>query len=360
MPDALSCERLLKRLSIQYPHTAITMCEQIPGQCRRGLSQDAIHTAESALRLVRADYTAAGVVLLYLSYARLSSRSDDQITPMLQDADRAIRLLSLEPFNQAIAYVFRANLELARENQPGNLVNEDDLSRKPQALVYLHRANDILQPFILDEREHNQPQLVRRGSILQAMVCQRIAELETLLNAEDDAVGAAASRPQQVAADRAMQSMRLIWPMPEPAVKIEIQSIGQGFVSDYLESHRLTIADKGYRVLRPTATGFSAGSIQLRSQQIYWVIPLWDNTQDRRAIVRPRVRPDRDHQLVAYYDDTSDSVLIARAESSAPYTHIRIVGRGRDWFIAENADLDPIYIGGPYMIGVVEAFLIPE
>ena len=360
MPDALACERLLRRLSINRPHEAINLCAQVLGQCRRGQIQDAIRTAESALRLARADYAVAGIVLLYLSYARLSSRLDDQITLMSQDADRAIRLLSLDPFNQAIAYVFRANLELERKNQSDDPIGEDDLSRKPQALVYLHRANDLLQPFIRSEREHNQPKQVLRGSVLQAMVCQRIAELETLLNADDDMIGADTPRSQTRPPYRIVRPVRLIWPVPEPAVKIEIQSIGQGFVSDSLESHRLTIADKSYRVLRSTSAGLSAGSIRLRPQQVYWVMPLSNDAENRRAIVRRRVRPDRDQQLVAYYDNATDSVLIDQAESSAPYTHIRIVDSGRDWLIAENADHDPIYIGGPYMIGVVEAFLIPE
>ena len=349
MLNALSCERLLRRLSVESPHDAITMCAQVLGQCRRGQVQDAIRTAESALRLARADYTAAGVVLLYLSYARLSSQSDDQITPVLQDADRAVRLLSLDPFNQAIAYVFRANVELECEGRPcGDEGHDRSLNRTAQALVYLHRANSLLLQLIQSGQEYNRVQQVRRCRVLQAMLCQKISQFEALL--AEDAVGLL---------DVPM-SVKLIWPISESAVKIEIQSIGQGFVPDYLESNHLTIAGESFRVSKPTLVGFSAGSVRLHSQQVYWVIPLCDDAWRRQAIVRRRVRPDRDQQLVAYYDDTTDSALIDQVESNAPYTHIRVIGRGRDWFIAENANPDPRYIGGPCMIGVVEAFLIPE
>lgn len=360
MPDALSCERLLKHLSIKQPHTANAMCEQVLGQCRRRQFQDAIRTAESALRLVRADYTMAGIVLLYLSYARMASQSDDQITPMLQDADRAVRLLSLDPFNQAIAYVCRANFELDCETRPSDQSDGDRLARKPQALTYLHRANDLLRQLIISEREYNRLQPVRRCRVLQAMVCQKISGLETSLNADIDLTSTTVPRSPAEPRGKLILPAQLSWPMPESAMKIEIQGSDQGIVPDYFEGSRLTIAGKSYRVLLFASAGLRAGSVQLRIRQPYWMMPLCNDARGRLAIVRLRPRPDRDRQLVAFYDDVTNSALIDQAESATPYTHIQVIGRGRDWLVAETTDHDPIYIGGPYMIGVVEAFLTPE
>jgi hypothetical protein len=330
----------------------------------------AIGAAERALETARDNYELIGITLLYSSAARSGTHLPNHQFLAVRDCDRAIRLLSLIPFNQAIANVIRAQLELLHHKD----AEQRDAHRS--ALVYFDRADMILRRLIKDEHEHNRHANLDRYNELRAEIAKQIAEISRSIAAVTPIVippkigvptppppttpPPAPARPTPAPAARPMIRLpiptRLLWPVPQPAVNLELRPNTSGVVPD-VQITQLLINQQPYRIDPLDIVAVPPGPYHLRAHTPYTVMPLFDTTQGQAVLVRQQPCLDRDRQLVAIYDPSTRSAYVDEAESTAPYTHIHVIGISRDW--VEDGTINPIILGNPQIIGIVEALLTP-
>ena len=352
MTERLTYERLLQLLQVDRSHEAMKLCQPVVGLCRRQRFPEAIQQANSAILLARTNYSVIGAALLYLSYAQWSLGKEHTFKLALRDCDRAVRLLSLHRPNRAIANIFRAKLELESEAYLLDHQSGDDWRGRPQALAYLQRADSLLIEQIKYEREHNRP--IRLYSVLEALVCQKMEEVKDSLRCDIVWDDHAMADCDESTGERLALPADLVWPAPNQPLKIETRPA----VVEGVEVNQIFVDSIPHRVEVQTPTTLQPGSIRWRPHYQVW--PLLENQHHRLALIRRQVRPDSIRQLVAFYDNATGKAWVDWAQSNEPYSKIHIIGLKREWRINDSANSNPTILGDPYMLGVVEAFLIPE
>jgi hypothetical protein len=361
MPDDLSISNLLSLLQVDRQHAAIKLCTQAEGLRRRRHYAEAIRVADSAAQMAHNDYSLIGITLLYLSHMRLASHVPHEEALAIRDCDRAIRSLSVTPFNQAIANLIRAQIEVRHPNDEHRSI-----------LVYLDRADKILERLIKTEREHHRLNQLDFYKELRQNIAKKIDEVssklvEVPLIVIPPKIGMPAAPPSRAPIGpppahaapppfRLPIPTRLVWPVPQPAINLELHPIAGGVVPD-VDITQMIIQHRPYRVEPLDMAAVAPSPFHLQARASYTVVPLFDNTQGQAVLVRQQPRLERDRQLVALYDPVTRAAWIDEAESTAPYTRVHIIGIGRDW--VEDPAVDPIILGNPRIIGIVEALLTP-
>ncbi len=341
-----------------------------PNYCDDGtFMQKSIKAAEAATQMAHRNYGLFGVTLLYLSGVRIALHVPHEAQQVIRDCDRAIRSLSQTPFNQAIAHVIRSQIESQLET-----------SDCQSSLVYLERAKKILQRSMNDELELNHREQYQKFKSLYDSVASQIIELSNRLTkvaprmivARQDTLSPSArdvpSTPEHFALaspDRSAKPSlinlpiltRVVWPVPEPAAGFRFVPLANNFAPDYFEVNHLSIDEQLYHI-EPVASGnVNTGQFRAYTQQQYLIVPLLNANQAQYAIARRADRPDRPQQLVIVDDRSTCRTWVDLAESIVPYTHVRIIGEGREWIIQEASGLDLTILGEPHIIGIVEATL---
>lgn len=368
MPDYLSISNLLGLLQIDHNNDAIKLAFEAERLRRRHFYAEAIKAAEAAAQMAHRDYGLLGVTLLYLSNARVALHVPDEGQQAIRDCDRAIRSLGQTPFNQAIAHVIRSQIESQLET-----------SDCQSGLVYLERAKKILQRSMNDELEHNHREQYQKFKNLHDSVSNQIAELSSRL-AKVEPRTIAAQHGTLIQSARRIPSAsehsaptppqgtlppinlpiltRVVWPVPELAAGFELVPHANRLAPDYFEVNHLSIDEQLYRIEPVAPVTVNTDKFRVHTKQPYLIVPLLDASHGQFAIVRRTNRPDQPRQYVIVDDRSKRGAWVDEAESDDSYTHIHIIGDGRKWIIQEDAELDPISLGEPHIIGIVEAILV--
>lgn len=386
MSDQLSISNLLSLLQVDHNSQAIQLAVDSGRLVRQRCYDEAMKTAESAVRLAQYDYTLHGVTLLYQSHARLASHQPRYEQLAVRDCDRAVRNLSLTPFNQAIAQLIRGQVELQCK----------DHDCQAAALPYFNKAAMLLQKLAQNEHERNHVQQAEYCRQLHTLVSKQIAELSLEITtvprieiaekqeapvppatpfvppiSVEQPVPRQADQPVPTAhAETASEQLvpdtpplravprrvRLVWPAPEP-IGMEFAPITGMAAPDYVEVSQIAIHDQPYRIEPITPTVSNRSAFRLRAHQPYLVVPLHDQNYGHYALVRPQPRPEQSHQFIAVDDPATHDTWIDEAEFTEPYTRIHIVGADREWMIHDGTETDPYQPDELRIIGIVEAIL---
>ena len=155
--------------------------------------------------------------------------------------------------------------------------------------------------------------------------------------------------------------MRLVWPLPEPTVNLELLPLATGVAPNYIELGKMLINnDLQYRVEPVAPAAERISPVKLFARQPYFVIPLLDDKDGKAVLVRQQNRLDQSQQFVAYHDPVARKAWVDQAQSTEPFTHIHVIGMEREWDLNGTSGSLPIVIGNPDIIGIVEALLTPS
>jgi hypothetical protein len=333
---------------------------------------EAISTAESAANIVQDDYSLLGVTLLYTTYARLSSHLPREEAKAIRDCDRAIRLLSLTPFNHAIAYTIRAQIELRHKTR----------GERRTALIYLDRADKVLQQLITTERESNRLDRIELFIKLRQQIddiSQKIVDVQPVVpttprgepepsEPEEFEPPTSTSMPENPSPTKTKSGSstqekepvrlpvptKLVWPVPDSSAGFQLLPLAADLAPDDMEATHLTIDEQLYRIDPVSPDVDKPSRFRLRLRQQYLLMKLLDSQHAHYAIVRSQDRPDRPRQFVVVDDAVHHAAWIDEAEFVAPYNHIHIIGGDQKISLAKPTRP---YLIQPRIIGVVEALL---
>ena len=359
MSDVITIPNLLSLLQINPRHRGIQMARESERLCRVRSYDKAIIAAENAARLVEFDYQWQGVVLLYHSHALLSVRRPQEELRAVRECDRAIRGLCQDPYNQALAHVIRAVIELER-------LTDSDLTT---ALDHFKQGAHLLGSVATTLNEHNQTKLVQQCRHLQTAISDEANNLLRQLTAAGPMAIAPkqatpvtpAVRPQSTAASpeptvaTGSTPIRVALPTPE-SLSFEFMPIGEDVVPDAISANRITIHNRSYRIEPITVTG---DALALRANQPYLILPLLGARHGQYALVRQQRRPNAKHQRLAVKDPSKSEILIGDAEADTAYRVIHLLGTDRTWTIHDGTETDPYDPDEIIILGVVEAILTP-
>jgi hypothetical protein len=365
--DQLSISSMLKLLQVipksDEQNNILKLCREAEILRRRRNPQKALDVIESAVQLAHNafDHTLEGTTLLYASQIRVSAHLPDEEQHAIYDCDRAIRLLSLEPHNRIVARIIRAQIELQ--------ISHADCQQV--ALNQFIKASQELRRLATDAREHNDPEQSDHYTNLYDAVEMEVRHLsDSLVRAfpvRGDLPTQGTTWPQSTKSSLSSQffqemefpikviPMQQIWPMSQLVGSEFVPMIG-GAALDYIEVSRISIQGKLY-ALKPTTPSF-AGALRLHAGQTYFTLPLAGNT-DQKVLIRQRDRPDRAQQMIVVADQSNQQVWLDESESSAPYTHVHIIGLEREWDIKDEPQTTSYNQGMLHFIGIVEAVLTP-
>ena len=367
--DEITIPAMLGRLQINARHRGIQLARESDRLRRMRRYDEAVTVAAQAAELAKFDYQWQGVILLYYSYALLVSRRPDTEQRALRECDRAIRDLSQSPFNQAIANVIRALLELER-------LDGIDLTR---ALYHFKQGAHLLGKvarFAQDQnrradaeryRQLQQAVDARATQVLQQITTPAAIDIAPKQDAEvpiEPARITAAAQPESAPPDRGQMGVRptiplpLPWPIPEPIITFQLTDEPNLSGLDLFESRYVSIENQRFLIEPVIIENVVAGSWSLKSRQPYAIVPLPQSSAGQYAIVRKQVRPDRSRQFVIVGDPGAGRAWLDLAESDEPFDRVHLVGEDRRWHISSEEDIPPRVLGQePYIYGIVEALL---
>lgn len=365
MAESLSIPNLLGLLQVDPRHRGIQLARESDRLRRMQRYDEAVTVAQHAAQLARFDYRWQGVILLYHSYALLLSHRPLSEEQAIRECDRAIRGLSQAPFNQAIAHIIRALIELERSNSA-------DLTR---ALEHFKQGAHLLGKAARAAQDYNDPQKVALYRELQrateTWVWQLLRQItqpaDIKVAAKQDAPAAAPPEPEpepaqpmapeeQPAAPAQIDlPIHIIWPPPEP-LSFEVASLGGLAAPELIAANELLIRGKRYRVDPIPAAG---SSVSLQTNQPYLILPLQDPRLGQYVLVRQQSRPSAQRQWLALEDTVSQEAIIVETETDDQYQVMHIVGSDRTWAWHDGSSTDPYEPGSLIIIGAVEALLIP-
>lgn len=367
--DEITIPAMLGRLQINARHRGIQLARESDRLRRMRRYDEAVTVAAHAAELAKFDYQWQGVILLYYSYALLVSRRLDTEQRALRECDRAIRDLSQSPFNQAIAHVIRALLELER-------LDGIDLTR---ALYHFKQGAHLLGKVARSAQDQNRRADADRYRQLQQAVDARATQVLKQITTpaaidiapkQDEEVPVepervtAAAQPDSAPPDRGQIGVRptiplpLSWPIPEPIITFQLTDDPALSGLDHFESRYLSIENQRYRIEPVIIDGGVTLPWSLKSRQPYAIVPLPQSSAGQYAVVRRQVRPDRSRQFVIVGDPGAGRAWLDLAESDEPFDRVHLVGEDRRWRISSEEDIPPRVLGQePYIYGIVEALL---
>lgn len=368
--DEITIPAMLGCLQLNVQHRGIQLARESDRLRRMRRYDEAVAVAAQAAELAKFDYQWQGVIQLYYSYALLVSRRPNSEQQALRESDRAIRNLSQSPFNQAMAHVIRALMELER-------LDGTDLTR---ALHHLKQGAHLLGKVAKAAQDQNRRadaeyyrQLqqgidARVTQILKQIVTPAAIDIAPKQQAEDRPIEpervTTVAQPESAPPDRGQIGVRptiplpLPWPIPEPIITFQLtdEPILSGL--DLFESRYVSIENQRFLIEPVIIENVVAGSWSLKSRQPYAIVPLPQSSAGQYAIVRRQVRPDRSRQFVIVGDPGAGRAWLDLAESDEPFERVHLVGEDRRWHISSEEDIPPRVLGQePYIYGIVEALL---
>lgn len=362
MKNSLSITNLLNALQIDRNSEAVKLCIEAERLRRRQQLIRAIEVAEAATQLARDNYNEIGITLLYLSCMRLASHIPKEKRQAIRDCERARRSLSLSRFNQVIACIIRAQIEVEQENPS-----------LQSSLVCFQRAKRALLELTIEAKRDNRVSNLKIGEELYVSVVDKITDLSRgLTDVPEDEVTVAENPSttvlQQVTTAKTTPKTslsqysirlsiptRIVWPPPEPTAGFEIVPSSERSAPDYFDTKHLSIDNQLYAIepMLPVVEG--GGVARLRTKQPYLIVPLLDNEFASFALVRRTSQPEFERQYVVIHDPPSQTAWIDEAESDGVRVHI--IGAEREWTIQEGAQPTPVFLSEPWIVGIVEAVL---
>ena len=373
--DELSIPNLLSLLQVDRSGDMMKLCIEAEGLRRQRHYKDAIELTQNAVELAQYDSALVGVSLLYSSCARATSSQPYEEEIAVRECNRAIRALNLLPYNLAIAHMLRAQIELWHHTA----------GCQASALVSFDRARKTLQNLMTEGKKYGYLEQAERCQNLFDRVTERSTEVAEAL-ARRTVVRATstppAAPPPKTSTPRAAPPpptsdtpsefprgtkppiklpipTRLVWPLPEPKIGLELLPLVAGTAPDFVEVNQVSINHQLYQVEPVEYAVSSGGLVPIRTRQPYLVIPLKDDANGRYALVRQDARLDQPRQYIAIDDPVKRETWIDESESTTPYNRIHIIGAERDWIVHDETELAPYNVNDLHIIGSVEAILKP-
>jgi hypothetical protein len=373
--DELSIPNLLSLLQVDRSSAMMKLCIEAEGLRRQRCYKDAIDLAQSAVKLAQYDSALVGVSLLYSSCARATSSQPHEEEIAVHECNRAIRALNLFPYNLAIAQIVRAQIELWC----------DTADCQESALVFFDHARKILQTLMTEGQKYGYLEQAERCQNLYARVTEKGVEVaealarrvvvratSTLRAAPPTLTSTPQAAPPPQTSDTPSEfsrgakppiklpiPTRLVWPLPEPKIGLELLPLATGTAPDFVEVNQVSINHQLYKVEPVEYAVSSGGLVPIRTRQPYLVVPLKDDANGRCALVRQEARLDQPRRYIAIDDPVKRETWIDESESTSPYNRIHIIGAERDWVIHDETELVPYNVHELHIIGSVEAILTP-
>jgi hypothetical protein len=369
--DYLSISNLLSLLQVDRSGAMMKLCIEAEGLRRQRCYKDAIDLTQSAVKLAQYDSALVGVPLLYSSCARATSSQPHEEEIAIRECNRAIRALNLFPYNLAIAQIVRAQIELSC----------DTADCQESALVFFDRARKILQNLMAEGQRYGYLEQTERCRYLYARVTEKSVEVAEALARRVVVRATSTPRaapppptptPSPKTSDTPSESprgakppiklpipTRLVWPLPDPKIGLELLPLATGATPDFVEVNQVSINHQLYKVEPVEYAVSSGGLVPIRTRQPYLVVPLKDDANGRCALVRQQARLDQPRRYIAIDDPVKRETWIDESESTAPYNRVHIIGAERDWVVHDETELTPYNVNELHIIGIVEAILTP-
>ncbi len=341
----LTIPYLLRQIrSNQIDADVYARCQEAERLSRQRDFTNAVTLAQAAADIATQSGTPLdiGVAFLYLAIIRHATPNKMAQDQAPDDANTALEWLKRDNHYATIAHLIRAGI-LA------------DHQRTRAAATHYRHAIDIMSALAAEWHRRDRTDEERyyqqlRGEVINVMQRLRFERTES---DQDENESPLTTSPLPTVGDKLPNvppPIRL--PIPTKLVWSK-KSDNLKFDSDRDEVSEVTIDGQRYLV-EPIESASHAHRLELKSGQPYIAIPIEDkeqsgDTPNRYVLIRQQDYLDQPQQIIVVFESNGARAWVDQSESTAPFTHVHIIGQKRDWNIPDSKEL--------IILGVVEAVL---